>query len=158
MKAPAAELLLDSLQKGLHVNPVGISGDEDGAATLAPRLTKEDRRINWNSPSVEIARRLRVLGPLWSEVATRDGKTERIIMRDVEETKVPPSEGSEWKTVVCLGSAGEDHRPVEIRYLEEDDGAVVVALPAGGTLRIREIVVGGKGARRAATTFKSLTA
>lgn len=154
MKGPAAELLLDSLRKGLHVNPVDIRGNEGGEATLAPRLTKNDRMINWGSPAQDIARRLQVLGPLWSEAVTADGQAVRVIVRDVEEVEAPSTEEGDWKAASFSDSPGEGTGSVVVRYVEQADGVVVLALPGGGALRVGEIIVGGRGGRRAATVLK----
>ena len=140
------------------MNPVDIRSTDDGEATLAPRLTKNDRRIDWDSSAEDIAQRLRILGPLWSEVITRDGQAVRVIVRNVEEVESPSLEEADWKAVVFLESPAQGTGSVMIRYLEEADGAVVLALPGGGALRVGEIVVGGRGGRRAATIFKGLAA
>lgn len=82
----------------------------------------------------------------------------RVIVRDVEAVEAPSSEEGDWKTVVFLESPAEGTGPVMIRYLEKADGAVVLALPGGGALRVGEIVIGGTGARRAATMLRGFAA
>lgn len=130
----------------------GESGEGEGSR--APKVTKGERRVRWGAGPEEIARRLRVLGPLWSEVLGRKGP-ERVIVRDAEVVGGPVSVGGEWKEVEFLEESGEggELRPVRIRYWVEGDGAAVVELPAGGALRVREIVVGGKGVRKAAVAL-----
>lgn len=158
VSGPAASLLLSSLQRGLHVDPVDVRGSE--RASYARKLGKADRRIDWASVTApELERRLQVLGPLWCEVVVRGnggaarrkkaqgGTAERVILKDVE--VVPAAQaGREWREVEVLLDGGES---LGIQYLEEEQGgAVVVGLPAGGAVRIREILVGGKGVRPAA--------
>lgn len=157
VRAPGAELLLDGLRRGLHVDPVDIRGEiGDVKASRAPKVTKGERRVQWGAGPGEITRRLRVLGPLWSEVMGKKG-TERVIVRDAEVVERPVD--GEWKEVEFLESGeGSQQRPVRIRYCVEGDGAAVVELPAGGALRIREIVVGGKGVRKAAVALAPFSA
>lgn len=126
-------------------------------ASRAPKVTKGERRVSWGAGPEEIVRRLRVLGPLWGEVKGRKG-AERVIVRDAEVVEEPVE--CEWKEVEFLEESGEggELRPVRIRYCVEGDGAVVVGLPAGGALRVGEIVVGGKGVKRAAVALAPFSA
>lgn len=98
-----------------------------------------------------------MLGPLWGEVKGRKG-AERVIVRDAEVVEEPVE--CEWKEVEFLEESGEggELKPVRIRYCVEGDGAVVVGLPAGGALRVGEIVVGGKGVKRAAVALAPFSA
>ena len=36
---------------------------DDGAATFAPKLTAEDRRVDWSLPAAETSRRIRAMSP-----------------------------------------------------------------------------------------------
>ncbi|MCJ1412361.1 Methionyl-tRNA formyltransferase [Ptychographa xylographoides] len=66
-----AELLVRGLRDGVHrseeTTTIGL-----GFERPAPKITPEDRHINWNSwTAEEILRRHRVIGPLWSKASTR---------------------------------------------------------------------------------------
>ncbi|MEW6368100.1 MAG: methionyl-tRNA formyltransferase [Acidobacteriota bacterium] len=56
-----AALLLQTLERLESTTVVEIPQDHS-AATLAPKLRKDDGRLDWNSPAAQIARRLRALG------------------------------------------------------------------------------------------------
>ena len=83
-----AELLLEGIRKGLFVpekeNPDVIQIEQTTKSLRrAPKITPEDRHINWNTWSAdEIIRRHRVIGPLWNTASSySDGKiTEKRII------------------------------------------------------------------------------
>ena len=76
-----AQLLLDGIRKCLFVpdaDSLSAVGDEQDTRSLrrAPKITPEDRHIDWNTWSAnEIIRRHRVIGPLWNTATSHsDGK------------------------------------------------------------------------------------
>ena len=58
----AATLLVETLDALAGGDARGASQD-DAAATVAPKLTPEDERLDWSRPATEIARRVRALAP-----------------------------------------------------------------------------------------------
>lgn len=159
VKDPAADLLVDSLRKGLYMNPVDIRGDEHWESTRAPKLTKHDQRIDWGSSVEVILRRLRVLGRLWSEVVAPDGlQILRVFITEAEEVEAPISEEKGWGRVSFLEAPAGGVGIVTVSYKEVDDGAVILALPGGGALRIKTMIDGQSGPRRAATVLRRIAA
>lgn len=71
-----ATLLVDGIRKGLFVfekEPPDIIPNEQATESLrpAPKITPEDRHINWNTWNAdEIIRRHSVIGPLWNNVSS----------------------------------------------------------------------------------------
>ena len=68
-----ADLLAESIRKGLFVPPlapVGWCSDEQSKLlTAAPKITKEDRRVQWQSWTAdEILQRASVIGPLFNTI------------------------------------------------------------------------------------------
>jgi methionyl-tRNA formyltransferase len=61
-----AEVLLETLAGLDHITPVA---QDHGAATLAPRLRKEDGVLDWTRPAAELAARIRGLNP-WPGAST----------------------------------------------------------------------------------------
>lgn len=66
------ELLVETLD-ALSAGTLRERPQDGAAATLAPKLTAEDERIDWSRPAVEIARRVRALAPVPGAVSTFGG-------------------------------------------------------------------------------------
>ncbi|SPO06600.1 related to methionyl-tRNA formyltransferase precursor, mitochondrial [Cephalotrichum gorgonifer] len=174
VKGPAAELLVSGLNQGLHAKPVEIRPRFTGEKIrYAPKLTKRDRWLDWGSAPEEVERRLRVLGPLWTQAVGKKGRAERIIFRDAEEVVGDDAAGSVeggaaaaaagwkevWREVEFLveeGAPVEEAERVRVRYCVEFGGSVILEYPTGGRLRVREAVVEGmpvQSASRALAPF-----
>ncbi|KAF7597461.1 Methionyl-tRNA formyltransferase [Aspergillus hancockii] len=106
-----AEILVDGIRKGLFVPPVEDAGwrspEEHEPLVHAAKIKPEDRHIDWaNWTWLDISRRNRVIGPLWSKaLVTSDASAKapsfryrRLIITEMEE--VPPMKGSEAYAVV----------------------------------------------------------
>jgi methionyl-tRNA formyltransferase len=63
LAAIGGELLVETLH-GLASGTVREERQDESAATLAPKLTAADERIDWTRPAEEIARRVRALRPI----------------------------------------------------------------------------------------------
>ena len=69
-----AELLVQGIKDGVFVNPPGEqdqskASSEDDALLTAPKISRSDQHIDWNSwPAEKILRRHRVIGPLWNNL------------------------------------------------------------------------------------------
>jgi methionyl-tRNA formyltransferase len=136
-----AEMLVESIDKGLYVPPVkevGWRSTEDTSELIhASKITPEDRHIDWAKwTSTDISRRNRVIGPLWSKVlcATKGEDTQlsfqhkRVIFTDFEE--VDPPEMSESFSILpgipFTTSYVPDESSVEQRlYVFTTDGKVL---------------------------------
>jgi methionyl-tRNA formyltransferase len=62
LAAMGADLLLETLDL-LASNTLEERPQDARAATVAPKLTREDERIDWDRPAEEVARRVRALSP-----------------------------------------------------------------------------------------------
>ncbi len=73
-----AQLLLKGLENCIFVSPsenamaLTTNASNQKQERHAPKITPEDRHINWNAmKSEDILRRHRIIGPLWSNVPSR---------------------------------------------------------------------------------------
>ena len=78
-----ADLLVQTLPQWLRgdLQPAPQPGD---GATFAPRIAKEDGRIDWHEPAVLIGRRVRAYQPWPSAFTTWDGQLLKVIAARVE--------------------------------------------------------------------------
>jgi methionyl-tRNA formyltransferase len=83
---------------------------DHGAATLAPKLTREDARLDWHDAAAALARRVRAMAPRPGAVTQLDGEPLRILAaRAIEgEARGRPGEvqraSGEWPVRVSTGS------------------------------------------------------
>ncbi|PWY76225.1 methionyl-tRNA formyltransferase family protein [Aspergillus heteromorphus CBS 117.55] len=136
-----AEILVEGIRRGLFVPPVEDVGwrssEGDGPLIHAAKIKPEDRHIDWKNWSfLEISRRNRVLGPLWSKSLVASNtpgenisfQQRRLIFSQFEE--VPLLEGCEkFSLVPGLPFVNSAH-PVEPRkgrgvYVFTRDGKLV---------------------------------
>ncbi|KAJ5818372.1 methionyl-tRNA formyltransferase family protein [Penicillium riverlandense] len=137
-----AQLLVDGIKEGLFVPPVVDAGwrAAQGSHDLihAAKIKPEDRHIDWTNWSlVNINRRSRVLGPLWSKALVTSHPSDntqpsfqqkRVILTEMEEVDPPKGCGS-FSLVPGLPFVGGGH-PVEPRkgkalYVFTSDGKVM---------------------------------
>lgn len=78
-----AKLLLQGIRDRVFVNPPKEINDrsapeQEKAIRPAPKLSKDDRHIDWQSWTAEkIERKSRVIGPLWNYFSRADGKSSK---------------------------------------------------------------------------------
>jgi methionyl-tRNA formyltransferase len=108
------ELLVETL-RGLAEGTVQEQPQDDRGASVAPKLTQEDERIEWALPAVEIARVVRGLAPAPGATTTVAGKRLKVY-------RARPG-GDSWP----------DAEPGEVRLL---GGAPVVATGRGALLLV----------------------
>jgi methionyl-tRNA formyltransferase len=124
-----AELLLETLDAWAAGN-VSPRAQDDARASLAPRIKKEDARIDWSQSAKEIERRVRAFIP-WPVAFTElDGKEIKVYRSSLE----PPGEASPGETVSI------------------DREGVVVGCGGGTRLRLLQVQAQGKK-QMAATDF-----
>jgi methionyl-tRNA formyltransferase len=101
---------------------------DDGQATYAPLIKKEDGRLDWREPAAQLARRVRAMTPWPGAFTTWQGKMLKIVeARPVEPAALPagqPGEvvGSHETAVLLTGEGGlqlhqvqlEGKRPVAV--------------------------------------------
>ena len=112
-----AEVLLETLD-GLARGTITPRPQDHARATLAPRLKKEDGRIDWSRSADEIARRVRGLQPWPGTVTGSPGGDLKVLRARVEPGPAAAIPG----TLVAV-----------------DGDGVVVATGEGGRLRLLEL-------------------
>lgn len=86
-----ADLLVEALER-LAANEIVPEHQDDGAATAAPLLTKEDAHLDWSLGAEAIARRIRGLDP-WPGAFTRvDGQPIKLFRPTLDEACGEPGE------------------------------------------------------------------
>lgn len=98
------------------------------AATSAPKLTADDRRIRWDEPAASVLGRVRAFAPNPGADTLRDGGRLKIL-----DATVAPGASAEPGTVIAVGAAGFD---VAVR---------------GGAVRVLEVASEGRARMDAAS-------
>ncbi|KAL2864614.1 methionyl-tRNA formyltransferase [Aspergillus lucknowensis] len=147
----SAEMLVEGIQKGLFVPPIEDAGWYSSAGQKdlihATKIRPEDRHIDWGKwTCLDINRRHRVLGPLWSKslvVGAPSGSTptfqqRRVIFGEIEE--VQPLKGCEaFALVPGLPFIDGEHT------VKADSGKGVYVFARDGRLiRIHQMKVEGQ--------------
>lgn len=173
----AAEMLVQGIRNRLFVPPLKDVGLYDQTKDLlhAPKITQEDKRIQWNDQNGAIGadRRYRALGRLWTEVSDSGDRPKRMLCEGISEIgleKVLQERNNnklaqEYKSFdkwfnepdgVLMSTYRFDSWPfgAGLPYWEDGD-AIIVAVPGqkGSALRIEHITLEGmarKSARQAA--------
>ncbi len=117
LAAIGARLILRALAE----NPPELPQPEQGA-TYAPKLSREDGRIDWTRPAEAIARQLRAFDPWPGTFTTLDGAVLKVLAGRVE-----PGDGAPGTTL---------------------DDALLVAC-GGGALRLLRVQLAGRAAMEA---------
>jgi len=97
----AADLLLKTL-KGLERGSVKPVAQNHLQATYAPKVAREEARINWRSPAREIGNLVRAFDPWPGAYSTCEGKTLRLFRPLVIESPVQEVPG----TLLAAGAQG----------------------------------------------------
>lgn len=155
-----AQMLVQGLRDGVHVPPrqsAGWKADDFGDTQLihAPKVTKADGQADWVGWSAdEFARRVRVLGSVWTRAVNKRGEVKRIIIQDAETLRRDMTD--DIGAVSFLGGSEADI-PRERRVQDLGDGSLLVHLSNGEGIRIKRVKEEGKPDRDAAVVFKSFT-
>ena len=107
-----AEVLLETLDRLPTLTPVP---QDHAAATLAPRLRKEDGRLDWTRPAGELAARIRAVNP-WPGASTTTPVGRLLIWR----ARAVPGTGEPGVLSVrdglrCVGTGEGLLQPVEVQ-------------------------------------------
>jgi methionyl-tRNA formyltransferase len=82
---------------------------DETQATLAPKLNKDDGRLDWSKPAVELERRVRALSPWPGTFTTWNGKVLRILSVQISGHKTQSASGLVVKNDGGIGVVtGED--------------------------------------------------
>jgi len=136
---------------------------------LAPKLTSKDREIDWlNWTPLEIERRQRVLGRLWSNVSITDTTTKRFILEDVELVPLPQAlvtftmEHSSMQPIspdVYLANFVLNSDRMPHLYTDDDDAIIIMlknGLSQGLALRIKQITIEGQKKGEASRVMRNI--
>ncbi len=108
----AARVLLETLERLAALTP---APQDHAAATLAPRLRKEDGRLDWARPAAELAARIRGVNP-WPGAFTATPAGRLLIWR----ARVVPGAGEPGiltgsDGVLCVGAGEGLLQPIEVQ-------------------------------------------
>jgi methionyl-tRNA formyltransferase len=144
-----AELSAEALARGVRLIESGAAAfapQDESAVTLAPKLTKEEGRIDWSRPAEQLARAARAYNP-WPALGCRlpDARALRILRARAEE-------GCQVSGVGCqLEGGSQPSLTPKTRNLNTEPGTVLVAsgedflvATGAGALRLVEVQVEGK--------------
>ena len=94
-----ARLILNALEK----DPPAVPQPEDGV-TYAPKLTKEDGRLDWSQDAATLERRVRALNPWPGTFFTHGGEQIRVLAARVEPGSGAPGTALDGAALVACGS------------------------------------------------------
>lgn len=114
-----AEVLLETLA-GLTAGRLTAQPQDHARATHAPLIRKEDGRLDWSRPALELERRVRAFDPWPGTFALAGGRVLKVL-RSAE------------------GAPGEARPPGTVVELTAEDDALVVACGGGTRLRLLEV-------------------
>jgi methionyl-tRNA formyltransferase len=121
-----AELLARKLPEWI-AGEITLQPQDESQATLAPKLNKEDGRLNWSQPAIELDRRVRAFSPWPGTFTTWNGKLVRVLSTQVTGNRLQGAVGTVIK-----------------------DGQDIGVVTGDGILRLLEIQLEGKRAMSAA--------
>ncbi|KKF97027.1 Dityrosine transporter 1 [Ceratocystis platani] len=161
----AAEMLVSGLRSCVHVAPQQSVGWEPPIGYKlreAPRLGKQDARMDWDGwTAEEAARRSRVLGPLWTYFSSPSGKVTRVQLTDIEWTARggPIAELKSLSKIKLLSFAsdsGTGNAAIVKPVWRTENGGVILEMKMGGHLHVKKIKLAGKKEQTPAWIFTKL--
>lgn len=138
-----AELLLETVEAWGN-DAITPKPQDDAAATLAPRIKKEDGRIDWSSTALVIDRRIRAFQP-WP-VAYAESSDATLQVKLFQATPLPRASAKDSSSHSGVASAA----PGTLLAIEGD--GVSIACGEGTRLRVLEVQAPGR-ARMSAAAF-----
>jgi len=163
----AAEMLVQGVRNCVFVPPlhdVGVSG-RTGNLNHAPKITQKDRQIQWDIPNaaIDIARRYRALGRLWTETYDVEHQKKRILCEGIEEVDIEEAlqqrqgEMTPVGLVPLVHDVGDLSLRKDLPYFEVGD-AVIIAVSTHDNpgLRIENITIEGTAKKSARKALQSL--
>ncbi|KAJ4313973.1 Methionyl-tRNA formyltransferase [Fusarium piperis] len=157
-----AQLLVQGLRDGVHIPPHQSEdwkaedlGDEK--LVHAPKVTKADGRVNWGEWTAdEFARRVRVLGSVWTHAVNKKDQRKRLIIQDAEVAS--PEDVAIYGAQVSfplkpeMGLDGPKH---EALISNQCDGSSIIQIPNGELIRVKKIKEEGKPERDSMVVLRS---
>ena len=177
----AAEQLVHGIRNRLFVPPLVDAGwykVSEASLVHARKLTKDDQKIDWNRPGRAIERRHRALGRLWNELYIDRETSARVIFEDMSYVPRPESLAIRLQErehelngrmkshpldpeihFLVVNDVQEeptkfhDGRKV-LFYVKDEEDAVIIAASDKDAIRVKNIIVAGKGSKPAAIALK----
>jgi methionyl-tRNA formyltransferase len=97
-----AQLLSETLLRWI-AGEITSQPQDEAQATLAPKLNKEDGRLNWSQTAIELDRRVRAFSPWPGTFTYWNGKLLRILSVQVTGHRVPGAVGTIVKKEEGIG-------------------------------------------------------
>ncbi|MEO7803971.1 MAG: methionyl-tRNA formyltransferase [Actinomycetota bacterium] len=115
--------VLESVQRGEAVP----RPQDDHLATLAPKLTKQDARIDWSRGASDVVNRIRAFNPRPGAWALINSKRVRILRaREIDEVSTQPHGTIDLSNAATLLVSTDTHQ-VEIEELQPEGGSPMSA-------------------------------
>lgn len=154
-----AELLVQGLREGVYIPPlkdVSLHAHREAELRHAPKLTKEQARIDWEAgqkmDSEALERRLKgmvnVFGSVWTEAVDVSGREKRVIFKDIRVGRGLDGSGRKKRVMKFVG--GEE------RDVEVDEGTKRCLIHCGGDvwMDVGKVTVQGSPEKPAAAVLK----
>ncbi len=139
-----AELLLEALER-LEAGRLRPTPQDEAAATFAPMIRKEDGRIDWRHPALQISRTVRAFNPWPSAFTTLGGKVLKIHRARAVEDRTVAAPGTVLTVSAGLTVAtGSGHLIVDELQLEGRKRLAARDFARGGQVT-RGLVLGSQG-------------
>ncbi|KAM0420858.1 hypothetical protein ACHAPT_011388 [Fusarium lateritium] len=157
-----AQMLVQGLRDGVHIPPhqrVDWKAEDLKGAQLvhAPKVTKADGQVNWGEWTAdEFARRVRVLGSVWTHAVNKKGHVKRLIIQDAEVA-------SEEDLAIYGARVSFPQNPetglegpkYEALISDQCDGSCIIQIPNGELILVKKIKEEGKPERDSMVVLKS---
>ena len=89
--------------RALAEHPPAVPQPEEGV-TYAPKLTRDDGRLDWTAPATTLARRVRALNPWPGTWTTRNGEVLKVLAAEPAEGSGPPGAVLDPALLVACGT------------------------------------------------------
>ena len=109
-----AELLLQTMPRYL-AGDITPQAQNDALATYAPQIKKDDGRIDWARPAVEIDRLVRAFTPWPGAFTAWNGKQLKIVAGRAEEGQAPAGQAAEINGMLAIGTGAGLYLPTALQ-------------------------------------------
>jgi methionyl-tRNA formyltransferase len=129
MSEEGGPLLVDTLDR-IERGEISPEPQDHSLATFAPKISREEGRVDWSAPGKEVADKIRAFDPAPGAWSTRDGAPLKLFRPRVVEYSGAPgvaSQAEDGSLVVCCGSGAVALQEVQAQGKRR--------MPAGDYLR-----------------------
>jgi methionyl-tRNA formyltransferase len=152
-----AEMLVNAIRNRIFIPPLkpAVQPSLETVAPLrhAPKITPEDRHIDWSSWDWEKIRRYqRVVGPLWNTAAVSNGSPDSTMPSERKRVIITKMEALDPTAAGIAPSDVEPGRPFATSDCDPKEGGIYVFTNDGTLVLIEEMKVQGE---RAAPAYRA---